>query len=138
MHLRFYRLSGRLAYLWRRPVNSRPRHSVAASSMMAPPWVDGTTCNLRDFGVALAPVLALEKVHSIFDFAMNSACTRPGMDKSFMFADIENGRLRDGTAVAIAEVRTPTNCKVITRIISDRLLLMVAEQHLGHAPHQVQ
>jgi hypothetical protein len=134
MPLRLYRLRGRLFLL--RSAFSRRATPLQPPSLRGAETQDPVT-QLRRDGVAIAPALHPACVDSIYRYAVSGACHAWRGRHPFRITDIENGRLLDGTAVAVADVHAPEACPAVARTARDPALLAVAERYLGRPPMRV-
>ena len=82
------------------------------------------------FGFDLSP----EDVEEIQSFAKSTPCRRGGLDQEFLYGDVSNGRLPNGTPVALGRVNQPKKCSAINRIAKDPTLWNVCRRYLGYTP----
>lgn len=90
--------------------------------------------DLRRTAVALGLSLPGSVVRDIREYAEKSKCTTTGSSAEFHFRDVSNGRLPDGTRVALGQVRSPLECPAVRRVADDPLIRQVATQYLGYSP----
>lgn len=133
MPFHLYRLRGRLSLLR----STLRRGAMPQSPSGSRPGEQDRVTQLRRDGVAAAPALPPARVDSIYRYAASGPCLAWRSRRPFRITDIENGRLPDGTAVAVADVHAPEACPAVARTARDPALLAVAERYLGRPPGHV-
>lgn len=108
--------------------------SHAAETMFSGISRDEAVRAIARDSVAFGFDLSRESVEAIRAYALEQPCQRWGHSESFYYRDIVNGRLPDGTPVALAGVVEPLGCPVIARIVKDPVLLDIVTEYLGYRP----
>lgn len=81
-------------------------------------------------GISLPPAMVAE----ITEFAKQSELTVTGVQAPFRYTDVKNGRLSDGTFVALGHCENPTQCPAVCKIRDDRVLQAIVANYLGYIP----
>ena len=96
---------------------------------------------LRQEGIYLNLTLPDHLVEQISDFAVTSPCTRWGFDdgveERFLIEEVQNGSLKDGRLLTLADVDEADSCSVIRRIARDPFILDIVRRYVGYCPNRI-
>ncbi|MSR59412.1 MAG: hypothetical protein EXS05_17505 [Planctomycetaceae bacterium] len=125
----------RNAYSVVKRVTSKGEPPASLDNTLFPQIVpEHAVASLRTNALAFGFNLPADVVREIREYAENILCKRTALPTEFYFRDIRNGRLPDGTEVALAQVNSPRKCPAIKRIEQDPMLLKVCSDYLGYPP----
>jgi hypothetical protein len=89
---------------------------------------------LRRDALAEAISVPPTMVAEIKEFARQAECKVAGLDTRFRYADVKDGKLPDGTFVALGHCLNPTQCPAVCKIRDDPVLLSIVANYLGYVP----
>lgn len=92
-------------------------------------------------GIYLDLSLPDHLVEHLSEFALTSPCKRWGFDdeieERFLIEEVQNGFLKDGRLVTIADVDEVDSCSIIRRIASDPVILDIVRRYVGYWPNRI-
>jgi hypothetical protein len=130
---RFY-LIRKLTSLIKKITSPKKRPDLQSSTCFPSVSVSRAVSDLRENAVAFGLDLSESDSQEIREFAETNPCTREGLKRDFFYNDVKNGRLQDGSLVALGRLRKPHLCAPISRISRDPALWEIAKQYLGYTP----
>lgn len=111
------------------------RLNISKVSVLSPVQVDQCADNIRKTGVHLGLHLQEDVVKTIRSFADSNLCTEPKHNGFFFASDIRNGRLNGkDRRVMRGLVNNIDKCPIVDTIVSDRMLIEIAQKYLGYYP----
>jgi hypothetical protein len=96
--------------------------------------IEASVKNLQKEAIALGLNLPSNVVHEINNFALSCELKADNTAKTFFYKDIKQGKLADGTTIAIAYAIAPENCEGVKQVLQDPKLYQIVEQYLGYKP----
>ena len=130
---RFYFIR-KLTSLIKGIISREPRADLRSTTCFPSVSVREAVTDLRKnaftFGLDLSESDTLE----IRKFAETNPCTGKGLKRNFFYDEVKNGRLQDGSLVALGQLQKPQRCAAISRISRDPTLWEIATQYLGYTP----
>jgi hypothetical protein len=120
-----------------RPVDSAGRHGL--QSIFTAVSIEGALARIRSDAVALGFDLPAPLVAELSAYAKAALCVCSHDEGAKVrWSDIRNGRLADGSRVAIAYVAQAGACAVVRQIMHDPVLLAVVSAYLGYSPRKME
>jgi hypothetical protein len=92
---------------------------------------------LRRDSIFVGLQISQQMVADLQSYARANPLTRWDLAESFMYEEVQNGRLPDGRPVVVASVHAPKACPTIAKMMRDPRLYEIAAGHLGYAPTSV-
>ena len=135
-----WRLAGR--FYWARRVLGKFfglrdgfRGQIVQSTLFPLTNIDHALDALHTDAVAFGLDLPAERVAAIAEFAHHTELTQENYaDRSFSYADIQQGTFADGAAIPIAYAKNARLCPDIMAIVNDPLILEIGARYLGYRP----
>jgi hypothetical protein len=95
---------------------------------------DKAIADLRRDAVCFGLNLTPEMVKTIYDYSISQPLQHGSIDRPFKYAEVTNGKLPDGRAVAMAYVQNPMDCPPIKAVVEDPIMQSVCRRYLGYVP----
>ena len=73
-------------------------------------------------------------VEEICEFARHSECKEHWMNSRYRYTDVHDGRLPDGTFLALGHLQDPTQCAGVRKVLDDPALQTIVANYLGYVP----
>lgn len=115
----------------------KARLKIPGDSIFEDVPVETTIEQLQRNGISLGLQISRPLVDDIRGYAMHAPCSQPGVERTFVAAEVKNGRTVDGCRVNGGVVKNVEACGAVQKVARDPRLLAIVKKYLNYWPNSV-